>query len=159
MVSSTQTFDLQPLDEVFEKYKTKKGALIPILQDAQDIYGFLPEVVLEKIAENQKMKRSEVLGVVTFYSQFHLKPRGRQIIRCCQGTACHVKGGKKIIEKFEEILNIKVGETTEDLEFTLETVACVGACSLAPVVMINEDTYGRLTPDKIAKIIKERGNK
>ncbi len=145
--------DFTELDVILEKYKSQKGALIPILQAAQNVYGYLPKAVVERIAEGAGTPVSKVYGVVTFYSQFHLNPRGRNIIRVCQGTACHVRGGKKILQKLEEQLAIKAGETTEDLRYTLETVACIGACGLAPVLMINDDTHGRLTPESLAGIL------
>lgn len=146
---------LEKLQEVFKKYKNKKGALIPVLQEAQDIYGYLPEEVLKKIALELKVPLSKVYGVVTFYAQFHLKPRDRNIIRVCLGTACHVRGGAKIFEKLQEELQVEDGETTEDLKFTLESVACIGACGLAPVIMVNDDTHGRLTPDRIPEILAQ----
>lgn len=141
------------LEEVFAKYRHQKGALIPVLQEAQDIFGYLPKEVLQLIAKELRLPLSKVYGVVTFYAQFHLKPRGRNIIRVCLGTACHVRGGAKIFETVQKELNIKDGETTEDLRFTLESVACIGACGLAPVIMVNDDTHGRLTPDKISEIL------
>lgn len=143
------------LEEVFAKYRGTKGALIPVLQAAQDIYGYLPKEVLEKISKELKIPLSKVYGVVTFYAQFHLKPRGKYVIRVCQGTACHVRGGAKIFQEIQDILKIKDGETTEDLRFTLESVACLGACGLAPVMMINDDTHGRLTKESVAKILAQ----
>lgn len=127
--------------------------MIPVLQAAQDIYGYLPREVLEKIAAELKLPISQVYGVVTFYAQFNLTPRGRYIIRVCQGTACYVRGGGEIFQEIQDQLGIKDGETTEDLRFTLESVACLGACGLAPVIMINDDTHGRLTKDAIAGIL------
>lgn len=141
------------LEKVLAKYQGQKGALIPVLQEAQDIYGYLPGEVLKKISEGLKLPFSQVYGVVTFYAQFHLKPRGRHIVRVCLGTACHVRGGAKILETVQNELKIKDGETTEDLRYTIESVACIGACALAPVLMINDDTHGRLTPDKISEIL------
>lgn len=144
----------EQLEAVLSKYKGKKGTLIPILQEAQAIYGYLPREVLERIAAELKMPLSRVFGVVTFYAQFHLKPRGRNVIRVCLGTACHVRGGAKIFERVQQELGgLKDNETTEDLRFTLESVACLGACGLAPVLMVNDDTHGRLTPDSVPKIL------
>ncbi len=144
---------LKELDAVLDRYKGQKGALIPILQAAQNVYGYLSKEVIKNIAERTGIPTSKVYGVVTFYSQFHLNPRGRNIIRVCQGTACHVRGGKAILKKIEDRLAVKAGETTEDLRFTLETVACIGACGLAPVLMINDDTHGRLTPEAVLDIL------
>lgn len=138
---------------VFSKYKGQKGALIPVLQEAQDIYGFLPEHCIKTIATALKIPPAKVFGVATFYAQFHLKPRGKHIVRVCLGTACHVRGGSKILEAIENNLGIKNGETTPDLHFTLESVACLGACGLAPVIMVDNDAHGRLTPDKVANIL------
>lgn len=143
------------LMELLEHYREYDGALIPVLQGAQDIYGYLPGEVLNTISQELKIPFSEVFGVVTFYSQFHLKPRGRNIIRVCLGTACHVRGGSKIFEGLKEILGVENGGTTEDLRFTLESVACIGACGLAPVIMINDDTHGRLSNDGLDKILEQ----
>jgi|SRR5690554_1614598 len=143
------------LDAVLAEYRGKRGALIPVLQRAQDLYGFLPKDVLRHVADGLKIPLSQVYGVATFYAQFHLQPRGRNIIRVCQGTACHVRGGQGILDKVQEELKIKPGETTEDLRFTLEPVACVGACGLAPVLMINDDTHGRVTLDQVPELLKE----
>lgn len=147
--------EYQQLEEVFTKYKGKQGSLIPVLQAAQNIFGYLPAEVLQRIAQELQLPFAKVYGVVTFYAQFHLKPRGRNIIRVCLGTACHVRGGSKIVEAVSKKLGIKDGETTEDMKFTLESVACVGACGLAPVMMINDDTHGRLTPDMIPALLDQ----
>ena len=142
------------IDAILAKYEGQKGSLIPILQEVQGLYNYLPKDVLEYVAVKTGVPISEIYGVVTFYSLFHLNPRGRNIIRVCQGTACHVRGGKLILQALEKELGIKAGHTTEDLRYTLETVACIGACGLAPVMQINDDTHGRLTPDKLPAILK-----
>jgi len=141
------------LEAVFEKYRGQKGALIPVLQAAQDVYGYLPREAMEKVSRALKIPFSKVFGVATFYAQFHFKPRGENIVRVCLGTACHVRGGAKIFAKLKEELQVDDGGTTEDLKFTLESVACIGACGLAPVMMVNDDTHGRLTPDLIPEIL------
>lgn len=141
--------------EMIQQYKDRKGALIPVLQAAQEIYGYLPEEVMKEIAVSLHLPFSEIFGVATFYSQFKLQPRGRNVIRVCSGTACHVRGGPGILQALEEELGIKSGETTVDFRFTLEPVACLGACGLAPVMMINDDTFGRLTKNKIRKILDQ----
>lgn len=146
---------LAPVREIFEGYEKDEKYLIPILQDAQDEYGYLPEDVLKEIATFLDMSLSQVYGVVTFYTQFHLEPRGKNVLRVCMGTACHVRGGAEVLQAVKDELGIENGETTEDLKFTLETVACIGACGLAPVMMINDDTHGRLTPEKVKDILKE----
>lgn len=141
------------LEALMQKYKGQKEMLITVLQQAQTIYGYLPADVLLRIAESLDVPLAKIYGVVTFYSQFHLKPRGRNVIRVCQGTACHVRGVSRIVDKIKDELAIAEGETTEDLRFTLESVACIGACGLAPVIMINDDTHGRLTPDRVKLIL------
>lgn len=142
------------MQKLFEQYRDYKGGLIPVLQEAQNIYGYLPKEVLQQIAKELRIPFSKVFGVTTFYAQFHLKPRGRNIIRVCLGTACHVRGGSKIFEAAQEALGVGQGGTTEDLKFTLETVACIGACGLSPCMMINDDTHGRLVPKQVAGIFE-----
>ena len=144
---------LKPLTEILSRYEKKERYLIPVLQEAQEEYGYLPEEVMKEIALGLNLSLSQVYGVVTFYSQFHQEPRGNNIIRVCMGTACHVRGGEGILNAIKDELGIEAGETTDDLEFTLESVACIGACGLAPVIMINDDTHGRLTPEKIPEIM------
>lgn len=146
---------LKPVAEILARYGKKERYLIPVLQEAQEEYGYLPEEVLKEIAVGLDLSLSQVYGVVTFYSQFHQEPRGNNIIRVCMGTACHVRGGEEILNAIKDELKIGAGETTEDLEFTLESVACIGACGLAPVIMINDDTHGRLTPESIPEIISK----
>ncbi|VBB06325.1 nuoe fam: nadh-quinone oxidoreductase e subunit [Lucifera butyrica] len=145
--------NLSQLEEILARYEGVKGALIPVLQEAQNAYGYLSKEVIECIGSKMNIPVSQIYGVVTFYSQFHLNPRGKNIIRVCQGTACHVRGAKAILQAIEDQLQIKAGGTTADLKFTLETVACIGACGLAPVMMINDDTHGRLTPQIVPEII------
>ncbi len=154
-VCTSKTTDLrqQQLMAILDKYANEKGALIPVMQEAQELYGYLSPEVLKQIAESLKLPYSKVYGVVTFYAQFRLQPLGRHVIRVCLGTACHVRGGSKILEALQNELNIKDGETTDDQRFTLESVACIGACGLAPVMMINENAHGRLTPDKVKAIL------
>lgn len=143
------------LEKVLAEFAGKKGGLIPVLQAAQGIYGYLPAEALKEISSRLQIPLSKVYGVVTFYAQFHLKPRGRNVVRVCLGTACHVRGGAKIAEAVTKAIGIKDGETTPDLRYTFESVACLGACGLAPVMMVNDETYGRLTPDKVAKLLEE----
>lgn len=141
------------LDEILRKYEGIKGALIPVLQETQHAYGYLSRDAIRYISEKMDIPASQIYGVVTFYSQFHLNPRGKNIIRVCQGTACHVRGAKAILTALEDILKVAPGGTTTDLKYTLETVACIGACGLAPVMMINDDTHGRLTPEAVTQIL------
>src|SRR6056297_1283315 len=147
--------DLSLLDPLLEKYKDKKGSLIPILQGAQNLYGYLPQESFFKIAEVTGIELSEMYGVATFYTQFRLNPVGKYIIKVCHGTACHVQNATAISEALEDALGIKDGETTEDNLFTLESVACLGCCSLAPVMMIGDETFGKLTGNQAVKIVKE----
>jgi NADH-quinone oxidoreductase E subunit len=154
-----QNVDLAKLDPVFQKYEDMaRGSLIPVLQAAQDTYGYLPVKALDAIAAKLQIPISQIYGVVTFYAQFRLNPRGKHIIRSCQGTACHVRNSARILEALKTTLGVKPGGTTEDMKFTLETVACIGACSLAPVMMIDTDAHGRLRPDRIPKILDSYSN-
>jgi NADH:ubiquinone oxidoreductase subunit E len=144
------------LDEFLTSLSGGRGTLIPILQKAQDIFGYLPKDALIYISRKTGIPISQVFGVVTFYAQFHLEPRGRNIVRSCQGTACHVRGAKKVLQEIAGCLALENGAaTTPDLRFTLETVACIGCCGLAPVIMVNDDTHGRLVPEKIGNILDQ----
>ena len=156
MEESLKEKDLARLDELLDELGCQKGTLIPILQRAQDIFGYLPREVLIRISKKAHIPISKVYGVVTFYAQFHLEPRGKNIIRSCQGTACHVRGAKAVLAEISKCLGLKGEEvTTKDLKFTLETVACIGCCGLAPVIMVNDDTHGRLVPDAIKGILEQ----
>jgi NADH-quinone oxidoreductase subunit E len=152
--NNEEAVDLSLLDPLIGKNKGKKGNLIPLLQGAQDIFGFIPRPVFEKISAECGIPLSDMFGVATFYAQFRLKPVGKLIIKVCHGTACHVQNAKEITEAIEESLKIKDGETTGDRFYTLESVACLGCCSLAPVMMIGDQTYGKLTGNEAVKIIK-----
>jgi NADH-quinone oxidoreductase subunit E len=138
--------------------RQQSGSLIPLLQSAQDSYGYIPEKVIYYISELVGIPAAEIYGVITFYAQFRLKPLGKNLIRICEGTACHVNGAKTIRSVLQDELGISVGETTDDGIFSLQSVACLGCCSLAPVMMINNDTHGNLTGDKVKKIIKKYKN-
>ena len=133
----------------------QKGVLIPLLQSAQDSYGYIPEKIIEYISEIVDIPAAEVYGVITFYSQFRLKPLGKYVIKVCEGTACHVNGVKNIMKALQNELGIVIGETSSDGLFTMQSVACLGCCSLAPVIMINDETYGNLTPHMIKQILKK----
>ncbi|MFH1823821.1 MAG: NADH-quinone oxidoreductase subunit NuoE [Candidatus Firestonebacteria bacterium] len=132
----------------------EKSLLISLLQETQELFGYLPDFTLEKISEHLNVSLSQIYGVVTFYAQFYLKPHGKYTIKTCQGTACHVKGSPVILETIQNELKIKPGETTKDLKFSLEVVYCLGTCFLAPVMMINNQYYGKLAPNKIRSILK-----
>jgi NADH-quinone oxidoreductase subunit E len=141
--------------ELLEHYKGQRGALVPLLQGAQAIFGYLPEEVMRRVAEGSGEPLSKVLGVATFYSQFRLKPHAKNTIRCCHGTACHVSGASRISEEVERHLGIHAGENTPDMLYSVEEVHCVGACGMAPVVMINDRAHGKLTPESAVKVVKE----
>lgn len=145
----------QKLDQIIAKYKDTRGGLIPVLHEAQELYGYLPMTVQKQIAEGLGVALADVYGVVTFYTQFSLNPKGKYKVSVCLGTACYVKGAGPIFDKISSILKIKNGECTEDMLFSLDACRCIGACGLAPVIMINEDVYGRLTPDEIPAILEK----
>jgi NADH:ubiquinone oxidoreductase subunit E len=146
---------LSRLDEVIAEYKGKPGALIPVLQMAQAIFGYLPESALKKVALGLDKSYSEVAGVVSFYAFFSTNPKGRQTIRVCLGTACYVRGGKQVLEALKSKLKIEVGEATPDRELSLEVARCFGACGLAPTMSIGEEVYKRVRPAKVGEIIEE----
>lgn len=143
----------EQLEEIIAKYKDTPGALIPVLHEAQKLYGYLPFEVQKIIADGLDIPVAKVYGVVTFYSQFSLTPKGKYRISVCLGTACYVKGAAEILDKLKERLSIDVGECTDDGLFSLDSCRCIGACSLAPVVTINEEVYGKLVPEDIDGII------
>ncbi len=149
-----ENFDLTKLDQIVEEAGEGKGGLIPVLQRAQGVYGYLPSEVLRLVADRLGVALSKVYGVATFYSQFHLTPRGRHIIQQCDGTACHVRGAGRIIEAVERGLGIKAGETTPDLKCTYEVVYCIGSCALAPTAIVDDRVAGRLTPEKTLSLIE-----
>lgn len=147
--------DLTLIEDVLNEYADVKGSLITILQKTQDIYGYLPTDVIYHIAERTGSTPARVMGVATFYAQFRLQPIGKYLIMLCQGTACHVNGSERIEAAIKQELQIEDGETTADGLFTLKNVACLGCCSLSPVMMINDETYGSLTPDKAIAILHQ----
>ena len=150
-----QKIDLSLLDGVLAQYAPVKGSLITILQHTQEIYGYLPKEAIERISADTGIAASEIMGVATFYTQFRFEPVGKYLIMLCQGTACHVNSSELILQTIKDELGIEDGGTTADGLFSLKCVACLGCCSLSPVMMINENTYGSLTPDKAKKILKE----
>jgi NADH-quinone oxidoreductase E subunit len=144
----------QRLDEIIKRHKGEKGAVLPVLQEAQEIYGYLPEEVQSRIAEGLDIPLEEVFGVSTFYSQFSLTPKGKYNISVCMGTACYVKGAGAVLEKLTEVLGIQPEECTPDGKFSISVCRCLGACGLAPVLTVNGDVYGRMTPDKVEKVLE-----
>lgn len=151
----TPQTDFSKLDTVLKEYAGIPGSLISILQKAQEIYGYLPRDVMYRIAESIGVSPAEVMGVATFYSQFRLTPIGKYLIMSCQGTACHVNGSKTVSNAVAKYLGIESGQTTEDGLFTLENVACLGCCSLAPVIMINGEAHGNLTPESAIAVLED----
>jgi len=155
---------LQERDRAVEKqvagilasFKGEKGELIPLLQRVQQTFGFLPEPAMKQIADFVHVPASTVFGIGTFYAQFKLVPTGRNIVKVCRGTGCYVRGSPRILTELEKELGIKDGQTTADMEYTIETVACFGSCALAPVMVVNEKVHGRMTPDKVKKTVGKK---
>jgi NADH-quinone oxidoreductase subunit E len=144
------------LKDVLASYEGEKHELIPILQDTQAAFRYLPAAAVREISRFLNVSESTIYGVATFYAQFKLAPVGRKIIRMCRGTACHVRGASKVLAEMEKQLGIKAGETTPDMEYTLETVACIGACALAPTMTIDGETHGKMTTRKVAEVLGDR---
>jgi len=145
----------EQLSEILSHYAGQRDELIPILQEAQERFGYLPEGVMSSIAKFLRLSESTVFGVATFYAQFKFSPTGKRIVKVCRGTACHVRGGARILREVEKRLGIKPGETTSDFEYTLETIACFGSCALAPVTVVNKNVYGRMTATKVGQILAD----
>jgi NADH-quinone oxidoreductase subunit E len=149
MIYQSPELDLSALDTILQTHGDQRGAVIPILQHAQEIYGFLPREVLEEISRRTRIPVSRLIGVATFYAQFRLQKRGKHLIRVCDGTACHVRGAGKCIEAMEKELDVPAGGTSPDFEYTMEIVYCLGSCGLAPVAVVDDKVFGRLTPNSL----------
>jgi len=145
----------EQIDEILSSHTGESSDLIPVLQEAQERFGYLPTEVMQKIAKFLRLPESTVFGVSTFYAQFKLTPTGRRIVKVCRGTACHVRGGARILREVEKHLGIKPGETSDDLEYSLETIACFGSCALAPVMVIDKNVYGRMKTTKVGHTLAE----
>jgi len=154
MTDDLTTLDMAPLDQILEEYAGQKGAVIPILQHAQEAYGYLPKEILAEISRRTGIPVSRLMGVATFYAQFRLSRRGKHLIRVCDGTACHVRGASKCIEAVENELHVPAGSTSPDYEYTMEIVYCLGSCGLAPVAVVDDKVYGRLTPNSLVEQLK-----
>lgn len=154
-IMNPKEIDWQKLEEMVNHCKDKDWALIPLLQDIQDEFGYIPPASIDVIAEALHLFPSQVQGVITFYAGFSLEPKGKYVVRVCRGTACHVKGGRSILRLMKRELNLDEGETSSDYQFTLETVACLGACFLAPTMMVNQTYFAKLSPPKIATIMTQ----
>lgn len=157
MIEDLSTLDFAPLEKILEEYAGQKGAIIPILQHTQEAYGYLPKEVLQEISKRTGIPVSKLLGVATFYAQFRLNRRGKHLIRICDGTACHVRGASQCIETVEKELNVPAGGTSEDYEYTMEIVYCLGSCGLAPVAVVDDKVYGRLTPNTLVEQLEGLG--
>lgn len=149
--------DRGALEDIIQKHRRETWALIPLLQDIQETFGYIPPESMEPISEALNLFPSQVQGVISFYAGLSLKPKGKYVIRVCRGTACHVKGGRSILRMMKKELGLEEGETTPDYQFTLETVACLGACFLAPAMMVNRTYFGKLSPAKVASVLKQFG--
>ena len=156
-VAAQQQVDLETLHEILHGLQGTRDASIPVLQQVQETYGYIPEEAIPLIAKSLGLFPTEIQGVVSFYTQFSLTPKGRNIVRVCRGTACHVRGGRGVLRVVKRILDIDEGQTTEDLKFTLETVACLGACALAPVMVVNKTYYGQMNPKRIETLLHALG--
>lgn len=156
MITIVEAETKEQLNEVLSHYSGQRDELIPILQEAQERFRYLPEEVMLEIAKFLRLSESTVFGVATFYAQFKFSPSGRRVVRVCRGTACHVRGGARILRDVEKRLGIKPGETTDDWEYTLETVACIGACALAPTMTVDKATYGQMTTKKVTEVFGDR---
>lgn len=141
------------LTQIFSHFKGTKDELIPVMEAVQDEFGYLPKAAMGEISEFLHVPESNVYGVATFYALFRLTPRGKKMISVCRGTACHVRGGAQILQEVEKKIGIKPGETTKDMEYSLETISCFGSCALSPVMVINKTVYGRMTPSKVGEIL------
>jgi len=151
--------DWSKLDTIIKTHRTQKWSLIPLLQEVQETYGYIPPESIEPIAKSLNMLPAQVQGVITFYAGFSLKPKGRCVLKVCRGTACHVKGSRSILRHVKHELGLEEGETSEDYQFTLETVACLGACFLAPTMMVNRDYFGKLNPTKVSSVLGQYSKK
>jgi NADH-quinone oxidoreductase subunit E len=154
-ISLEMNMDLKKVDEIIDKYNAEKSSLIGIFQDVQAEYRYLPKEAISRVVERLSIPLTQAYMVATFYKSFSLVPRGEHEIHVCLGTACHLRGGQRLVENFERTLGVKAGGTTKDMKFTLETVNCLGACALAPLVRVDQKNYAKVTGDKISKIIKE----
>lgn len=154
-MSQQQADNFKPFNVDLWKYDGQEGALIPLLQSAQDTYGYISEKAIDYISHITGIPAADIYGVVTFYAQFRTKPLGKYVVKVCNGTACHVNGAKPIGDTITDELNIDYDETSDDGKFSLLSVACIGCCSLAPVILINDETYGRLTSPKLRKILRQ----
>ena len=152
-VKRSKTTDIEKTGSIISNYREQRWGLIPLLHEIQEKVGYIPPETIPNIAQGLDLFPSQVQGVVSFYTQFYTTPRGKNVVRVCRGTACHVRGGKTILKLVRQYLGIEEGETTSDLKYTLETVACIGVCALAPNILINRETHGHMNPKKVARLL------
>ena len=150
-----QVHDFSKVEEIIQRYGKEESSLIPVLQEVQGLSGYLPEDALVRVGQGLNVPLSRIYGVVTFYAQFYLTRRGKHTVRVCRGTACYVRGGKQVLKAVQQFLGVGENETTPDAKFTFETVACLGACALAPVLLVDKNYYGKLTPAKTEKVLRQ----
>jgi NADH:ubiquinone oxidoreductase subunit E len=153
----TKAIDLDRVRSILSKHQHEKWGLIPVLQEIQEAFGYIPPETIQPVAEALNLFPSQVQGVVTFYAGFSLEPKGKNVVKVCRGTACHVRGGRSILRFVKRELSLDEGETSPDYQFSLETVACLGACFLAPTMMVNKTYYGKLSPPKVSSILSQYG--
>jgi len=154
-----EAIDLDQVQSILERHDHEKWGLIPVLQEIQEVFGYIPPEIIVPVADTLRIYPSQVQGVLTFYAGLSTEPKGKFVVRVCRGTACHVKGGRSILRFIKRELGLEEGETSPDYRFTLETVACLGACFLAPTMMVNKTYYGRLSPPKVSSILKQYGKR
>lgn len=154
-VQEEKQVDLTAANLIIDKFLGMKGALMPVLQEIQEEYGYVPEETVHLVADRLNVYASQIYGVLTFYAQFHMEPRGKYIVRVCMGTACHVKGAGRIADTLEDRLGVGHAGTTPDLKFTVEHVACIGACGMAPVIMVNDATFGSMSVQKLDEVLNK----
>ncbi len=154
-VTARERLNFAVIDALAHKHNVQPGAVIPVLQEIQETYGYVPPVAIERVAENMGIPASEIYGIVTFYAQFRLEPVGKNLLKVCHGTACHLNGAERIAQSVAQATGAEEGETSRDGKFTVERVACLGCCSLAPCVMLNGEVQGRLTPESVSKVLSQ----
>lgn len=152
---TVKEIDVELIEPIMQEFRDQKGAVIPILQRTQELYGYLPQDAMLEISKKSGISISQLYGVATFYAQFNLEPSGKHLIQVCDGTACHVKGAPKLVSAVEEEFNLKAGGSDPDFEYTLEIVYCLGSCGLAPIALVDGQVYGNTTPDSLVKHIQE----
>jgi len=155
-MAEARKVNLKQIDSIINSYRGQRWTLIPLMQEIQEKVGYIPPEIMPRIADALGLFPSQVQGVISFYSQLYTEPRGKNIVRVCRGTACHVRGGKSILKLVRQYLNLEEGQTTEDMEYTLETVACIGVCALAPNLVVNNNIHGNMNPKKVAAIFGHR---